>query len=155
MSFFKIYLSILFLFTCMLHAQGQEESSGTSVGVSGGVFSYQGDLQPTSFSFRESKAVAGVFVRQPLFHRFSLKAGLNLGRLYADDKNNRDYAGEVIKFDNKISKEMQSALFDPQTAGGLLISLEADKAEQFIKEVKGSAIIGRVENKNNFLIEVE
>lgn len=71
------------------------------------------------------------------------------------DKNNRDYVGDTIQFDPRISKEMQSALFDPQTAGGLLISLEAEKAEDFVEQVKGAKIIGRVESFENFLIEVE
>jgi selenide,water dikinase len=71
------------------------------------------------------------------------------------DRNNRDYVGETIKFDRSISKEMQSALFDPQTAGGLLISLKAEKAEDFIEQVEGAKIIGRVEAFKDFLIEVE
>jgi selenide,water dikinase len=71
------------------------------------------------------------------------------------DRNNREYVGETISFDNKISKQMQSALFDPQTAGGLLISLEADKAEQLVAEIEDAVIIGRVKEKNKFLIEVE
>jgi selenide,water dikinase len=70
------------------------------------------------------------------------------------DRNNRVYVGDNVKFNN-ISKEMQSALFDPQTAGGLLISLESEKAEKFIKKVEGAKIIGRVEKYKNFLIEVE
>jgi selenide,water dikinase len=70
------------------------------------------------------------------------------------DKNNRVYVGENIKFKD-ISKEMQSALFDPQTAGGLLISLEAKKAEEFMKKVEGANIVGQVEKFKNFLIEVE
>ena len=70
------------------------------------------------------------------------------------DKNNRVYIGDNVKF-NGISKEMQSALFDPQTAGGLLISLEAEKAEELIKKVEGAEIIGRVEEFKNFLIEVD
>lgn len=71
------------------------------------------------------------------------------------DKNNRVYVGDTIKFRDIISKEMQSALFDPQTAGGLLISLEASKAEDYIHRVAGAKIIGRVEPFRNFLIEVE
>lgn len=70
------------------------------------------------------------------------------------DKNNRVYVSDNVKFNN-ISKEMQSALFDPQTAGGLLISLESKKAEEFIKKVEGATIIGRVEQFKNSLIEVE
>ncbi|MDQ3632954.1 MAG: selenide, water dikinase SelD [Acidobacteriota bacterium] len=70
------------------------------------------------------------------------------------DRNNRDYVGETIKFDNKVTKQMQSVLYDPQTAGGLLISLEKDKAEKFIKEIKDSKIIGKVKKFEDYLIEV-
>jgi selenide, water dikinase len=71
------------------------------------------------------------------------------------DKNNRVYVGDTIKFNDNVSKEMQSALFDPQTAGGLLISLEPTKAEKFIERVEGAKIIGTVEAYKDFLIEVE
>ncbi len=71
------------------------------------------------------------------------------------DKNNRAYVGDTAKFKIEISKEMQSALFDPQTAGGLLISLEADKAEHFISKITDAKIIGRVESYKEFLIKVE
>ena len=71
------------------------------------------------------------------------------------DKNNRSYVGGTVKFKSEISKEMQSALFDPQTAGGLLISLEADKAEHFGSKIAGAEIIGRVESYKKLLIEVE
>ena len=70
------------------------------------------------------------------------------------DKNNRVYVGETVKFSRTISREMQSALFDPQTAGGLLISLETEKAAKFIERVKNAKIIGKVEQFSNFLIEV-
>ena len=70
------------------------------------------------------------------------------------DKNNRIYVGETVNFDKSISSEMQSALFDPQTAGGLLISLDEEKAEQFIKKMKSAVIIGKVEKYKDKLIEV-
>jgi hypothetical protein len=37
----------------------------------------------------------------------------------------------------------------------LLISLEAEKAEELIKKVEGAEIIGRVEEFKNFVIEVD
>lgn len=70
------------------------------------------------------------------------------------DKNNRIYVGESVKISENVSREMQSALFDPQTAGGLLISLEEDKAEQFLAEVSDAWIIGSVESFGEYLIEV-
>jgi selenide,water dikinase len=70
------------------------------------------------------------------------------------DKNNRAYVGETVEIKKNVSKEMQSALFDPQTAGGLLISLEEEKAEQLMNKVEGAKIIGRVESFSGKLIEV-
>ncbi len=71
------------------------------------------------------------------------------------DKNNRVYVGDTMKFNDAVSKEMQSALFDPQTAGGLLVSLEEKKAGDFIEKVEGAVVIGRVEIFRDFLIEVD
>lgn len=71
------------------------------------------------------------------------------------DKNNRVYVGDTIKFKDSVSKEMQSALFDPQTAGGLLISLEESKASQFVEKIEGAKVIGTVQKYKDFLIEVE
>jgi len=70
------------------------------------------------------------------------------------DRNNRIYAGDTIKFEKEVSNEMQSALYDPQTAGGLLISLEESKAENLINKLKTAVIIGRVEALREKLIEV-
>jgi selenide, water dikinase len=71
------------------------------------------------------------------------------------DKNNRLYVGETVNFSDNITREMQSALFDPQTAGGLLISLEESKAENFLNEIKDARVIGRVEPLTDFLITIE
>lgn len=71
------------------------------------------------------------------------------------DKNNRAYVGETVKFNRSVSSEMQSALFDPQTAGGLLISLEKDKANYFTSKIKGSQIIGKVEPSREIFIDVD
>lgn len=71
------------------------------------------------------------------------------------DKNNRIYVGDTIKFNESVSKEMQSALFDPQTAGGLLISLEKEKAKEFLRKFESAKVIGSVETYKDFLIEVE
>lgn len=76
------------------------------------------------------------------------------GMLTRGDKNNRAYVGETIIFAGHVSKHMQSALFDPQTAGGLLISIAQSKAEELKNEIEGSVIIGTVEPRGDFLIRV-
>lgn len=77
------------------------------------------------------------------------------GMLTRGDKNNRDYVGETVKIAPHVSREMQSALFDPQTAGGLLISIDRSKAEALVNEIEGAAIIGRVEPRHDYLIQIQ
>jgi selenide,water dikinase len=76
------------------------------------------------------------------------------GMLTRGDVNNRKYVGETVVFDENVKRETQSALFDPQTAGGLLISLEKERAVKFISEFSDAVIIGEVRPKTNYLIEV-
>ena len=76
------------------------------------------------------------------------------GMLTRGDKNNRVYVGEAVKIGAKVSREMQSALFDPQTAGGLLISLRPESVDGFLREVPTAKVIGRVTAKREHLIEV-
>lgn len=76
------------------------------------------------------------------------------GMLTRGDKNNRVYVGDTIEFTGEISSTMQSALFDPQTAGGLLISISEEAASRFLNEIEGSRIVGRVEPKGERLIMV-
>jgi len=75
------------------------------------------------------------------------------GMLTRGDRNNRAYVGDAVEFASDVSREMQSALFDPQTAGGLLISLSPAQAENFASEVD-SFIIGEVIEKRGPLIVV-
>lgn len=70
------------------------------------------------------------------------------------DRNNRLYVGETVNINSEVSGEMQSALYDPQTAGGLLISLEEEKANRLIEKISDAKIIGRVESFNEHLIKV-
>ncbi len=77
------------------------------------------------------------------------------GMLTRGDKNNRTYVGEMVRFTNDVSAVMQSALFDPQTAGGLLISLPEYNGAGLINDIEGAIVIGRVEPKGDRLIEVK
>jgi len=79
---------------------------------------------------------------------------IDQGMLTRGDKNNRVYVGETVRFADSVSSTMQSALFDPQTAGGLLISLDPSKTEQYLKAISESAVIGSVQSRTGNLIEV-
>jgi selenide, water dikinase len=69
------------------------------------------------------------------------------GMLTSGDKSNRQYVGDDVRLAETVSKEMQSLLFDPQTAGGLLMSVAADRAEGLLTRLRQSypdaVVIGR------------
>jgi selenide,water dikinase len=78
---------------------------------------------------------------------------ISQGMLTRGDRNNRAYVGDAVEIAPYVSREMQSALFDPQTAGGLLISLSPAAAEEFIGKVE-AYIIGEVIERDGPLILV-
>lgn len=79
---------------------------------------------------------------------------ISQGMLTRGDKNNRVYVGETVKIDESVSAAMQSALFDPQTAGGLLISLPKTAADAFLAEIEEAVVIGDLAEGGEYLIEV-
>ncbi len=73
------------------------------------------------------------------------RQGICPGGLY----RNRDFYASCVEFAREVSPSMQDILFDPQTSGGLLISLEAAKAQILVDRLKEAgvaeaAIIGNV-----------
>ena len=76
------------------------------------------------------------------------------GMLTRGDKNNRIYVGDTVEFSDSVSGIMQSALFDPQTAGGLLISLDEEAAGKFLASMPGAKAIGQVKEREEKLIRV-
>ncbi len=79
---------------------------------------------------------------------------ITAGMLTRGDTNNRVYVGETVRIISDVTSAMQSALFDPQTAGGLLISMPPENAERFLAEMPVAWVIGRVSENLGKLIEV-
>lgn len=74
------------------------------------------------------------------------------------DRYNRTYVGDTVEFSSTVLEPMQSVLFDPQTAGGLLISVPAEKASSLLEKIKSYGIqaseIGKVKEYKDKLIQV-
>ncbi len=60
------------------------------------------------------------------------------GMLTSGDKTNREYVGDDVQIADSVSKPMQSLLFDPQTAGGLLIAIASNRAEALLTRLRKS-----------------
>lgn len=73
-------------------------------------------------------------------------------------KNNRDFAQDHVRFAPSVSEEFRALLFDPQTSGGLLVSLPAESANRAVEALRQRGIaastIGEVLPKQPALIEV-
>jgi selenide,water dikinase len=81
------------------------------------------------------------------------------GMLTSADKTNREYVGDDIEIDGSVSKEMRCLLYDPQTAGGMLISIGEDRSQDLLRRLQENyptaSVIGRVTERASHSIVVE
>ena len=63
--------------------------------------------------------------------------------------NNLDYVFDKVSFDNSLKQEMKDLCCDPQTSGGLLLSLPEKDAYRLVERVNKSycRIIGKAVKK--------
>jgi len=80
------------------------------------------------------------------------------GLLTSGDKSNRDYIDGDIEIGSNVRKEVQSLLFDPQTAGGLLISIAQNRADELLSTLRQmyplAAVIGKAHEKGPHSLKV-
>ena len=73
-------------------------------------------------------------------------------------KANRDFAECVVHYEDGIPEEVRTLLFDPQTAGGLLIAVAADDVDQLARALTTAGVaaveIGQVIPASKPLINV-
>ena len=58
------------------------------------------------------------------------------GILTSGDKTNREYIGEDIEIGEGVDKDRVKLLFDPQTAGGMLISISRERAGDLLATLR-------------------
>ena len=82
-----------------------------------------------------------------------------MGLIPAGTYANKRFIGEKVIFSDKVKEETKDILFDPQTSGGLLISVTSDKLDILLDELKGSvneyAVIGEVIKQTDHVIIVD
>lgn len=83
----------------------------------------------------------------------------SMGLVPAGAYRNRQYAENGVKLCKDIPQALQDIMYDPQTSGGLLVSMPQKYAQQFVTELKSSAVdaevIGYVTEKQDSWICLE
>ncbi len=73
-------------------------------------------------------------------------------------KNNRDFAECMVGYEAPVSDDLKALLFDPQTAGGLLISVAGDDRQKLISALQTAGVpahhIGNVTESQKPLIRI-
>jgi len=80
------------------------------------------------------------------------------GMLTSGDKTNREYVGVEVEIDPSVDPNLIKLLFDPQTAGGMLIAAPAERADELLARLREAyataAVIGRVTERTSQSIVV-
>lgn len=83
----------------------------------------------------------------------------NMGLIPKGAYDNKKFIGDKVKFNSEIREELIDILYDPQTSGGLLISISKEKIELLLNELKNSnlefSVIGEVIKKTDHPIIIE
>lgn len=83
----------------------------------------------------------------------------NMGLVPAGTYSNKEFIGDKVYFSEDVPTEYRDILYDPQTSGGLLISVEKEKSKELLKALESSptkyAIVGEVYPKGEHQLIVE
>lgn len=73
--------------------------------------------------------------------------------------NNQDYLKDIFRCLSNVPQEMQDVLLDPQTSGGLLLSMPEKDAKEYLSRMEcytpWARIIGEVTDKKDFSIIIK
>ncbi len=84
--------------------------------------------------------------------------GAGKGHLTGGGNNNRTFAAADASIDPAIGKNLLHVIFDPQTAGGLLIAVSSDRARALMDSLEevcpGAAIVGECLEHDGVSLEI-
>ncbi len=80
------------------------------------------------------------------------------GNIPGGTKRNADFIGDCVNFDASVSEDARNLLFDPQTSGGLLLSVSSTDAPRLLEVLRASGLpgqwVGSVIEKTRPLLQV-
>jgi selenide, water dikinase len=83
---------------------------------------------------------------------------IRAGQIPGGLKANREFAECVVGYESGVSDELKTLLFDPQTAGGLLLSVAESDCEELVVEMQSGGIparaIGKITESQKPLIRI-
>lgn len=81
------------------------------------------------------------------------------GMLTGADKTNREYVGADVSIDDRLEPNLMKLFYDPQTAGGLLLAIPEEKADELLAELRRNylraEVIGQVSARGDKAIVVK
>jgi len=81
------------------------------------------------------------------------------GLLTSGDKTNREYVGAEVGVASTVDSDLMKLFYDPQTAGGLLLAISEERADELLRELRTNypraEIIGRVSERAEKAIMVK
>jgi len=73
-------------------------------------------------------------------------------------KRNQEFIGECVEFAPSVPEDVRNLLFDPQTSGGLLLSVAVKDATRLLESLRANGVsaqqVGEVTGKTHPLIQV-
>ncbi len=75
-------------------------------------------------------------------------------------ERNKEFAFQYVKVEKNVNKELEEVLYDPQTSGGLLISISGKKSDKLVSLLKKrgvvhAVVIGKIVSKSSGQIVIK
>ena len=116
-------------------------------------------LMGHAFKMADGSGVTLVFEESDLPLLQGVLEQVRAGMIPGGGKRNQEYYGPHVKVSDEVSDEMVTVAFDPQTSGGLLMSVPESESIAMLSDLHkagcaDAAIIGRVEQQRQFPLEL-